>query len=74
MYSRFVLPYLNLFGGVISIASKHFKIVNGMSNKYYGQRGEENDFFDRLEAHNIGICRFKPETSRYYISAHTYKK
>ncbi|XP_026493903.1 beta-1,4-galactosyltransferase 1-like [Vanessa tameamea] len=67
---RFVLPYLNLFGGAISIASKQFKEVNGMSNVYFGWKGEDDDLYSRLETHNLKLTRFEPATSRYYMSSH----
>ncbi|KAJ8720293.1 hypothetical protein PYW07_012336 [Mythimna separata] len=64
---RFVLPYLNLFGGVIAIVSKQFKAINGMSNEFYGMGGEDDDLFSRLQANNLKLCRFQPETSRYHL-------
>ncbi|CAH2090440.1 unnamed protein product [Euphydryas editha] len=63
---RFVLPYLKLFGGAISIASKQFNEINGMSNEYFGLNGED-DLFSRLESHKIKLTRFEPLTSRYYM-------
>ena len=33
---RFLLPYEDLFGGVIAISDKDFKSVNGFSNEYFG--------------------------------------
>ncbi|XP_041981303.1 beta-1,4-galactosyltransferase 1-like isoform X2 [Aricia agestis] len=59
---RFVLPYLNQFDGAISILSKQYKTVNGMSNNFY----VKEDLFSRLEYHNIKICRFEPKTSLYH--------
>lgn len=64
---RFVLPYLNLFGGAIAILSKQFKTVNGMSNEFYGVSGEDDDLYSRLEANDLKVCRFQPETSRYHM-------
>nr|XP_021201599.2 beta-1,4-N-acetylgalactosaminyltransferase bre-4 [Helicoverpa armigera] len=63
---RFVLPYLNLVSGAIAILSKQFKTVNGMSNEFYGFAGEDDDLYSRLEASNLKLCRFQPETSRYH--------
>lgn len=45
MYFRFHLPYLGLFGGVISISARQFKDINGMSNVYDGWGGEDDDLF-----------------------------
>ncbi|KAJ8719687.1 hypothetical protein PYW08_011862 [Mythimna loreyi] len=64
---RFVLPYLNLFGGAIAIVSKQYKAINGMSNEFYGMGGEDDDLYSRLEANNLKLCRFQPDTSRYHM-------
>lgn len=64
---RFVLPHLKMLSGAISIASKQFKQVNGMSNEYFGWSGENENFYARLEACNIKITRFEPKTSLYYM-------
>lgn len=45
VYFRFNLPYLGLFGGVISISARQFKDINGMSNVYDGWGGEDDDLF-----------------------------
>ncbi|XP_026730903.1 beta-1,4-galactosyltransferase 2-like isoform X2 [Trichoplusia ni] len=68
---RFVLPYLNLFGGAIAIVSKQFKQINGMSNEYFGWEGEDDDLYSRLEANDLKLCRFEPEISRYHLASHT---
>ncbi|XP_059062878.1 beta-1,4-galactosyltransferase 1-like [Achroia grisella] len=67
---RYVLPYLNLFGGAIAIASKQYKAINGMSNEYFGLEGEDDDFYARIEAKGLKMCRFEPETSRYHMFSH----
>ncbi|XP_030036702.2 beta-1,4-N-acetylgalactosaminyltransferase bre-4-like isoform X2 [Manduca sexta] len=67
---RFVLPYLTLFGGAIAIISKQYKDINGMSNEYFGWGGEDDDLYSRLEASNLKVCRFEPETSRYHMVPH----
>ncbi|XP_023946988.2 beta-1,4-galactosyltransferase 1 [Bicyclus anynana] len=67
---RFVLPYLNKFDGVVSISSKQYKTVNGMSNQYFGWSGEDDDFYKRLEAHSIELSRFEPSTSQYHMVAY----
>ncbi|XP_072931498.1 beta-1,4-N-acetylgalactosaminyltransferase bre-4-like [Epargyreus clarus] len=67
---RFVLPYLNQFGGVIAITTKQFKQINGMSNEFFGWKGEDDDLYLRLEAHKIKLCRFQPELSRYHMVTH----
>lgn len=44
----FRLPYVTLFGGVTSIKRKHFEVVNGFSNKFFGWGGEDDDMFRRF--------------------------
>ncbi|XP_049875176.1 beta-1,4-galactosyltransferase 1-like [Pectinophora gossypiella] len=68
---RFVLPYVNLFGGVVAILSKQFQTINGMSNEYFGWGGEDDDLFMRLEDHDLKLCRFDPEISKYHMSIHS---
>ena len=34
---RYLLPYENLFGGVIAIPSRLFESVDGFSNEYFGK-------------------------------------
>ncbi|KAM3957818.1 beta-1,4-N-acetylgalactosaminyltransferase bre-4 [Aphomia sociella] len=67
---RFVLPHLNVFGGAVAIAAEQYKHINGMSNKYFGNGGEDDDLYARLEAKGLKMCRFEPETSRYHMIAH----
>ncbi|CAH0400236.1 unnamed protein product [Chilo suppressalis] len=67
---RFVLPYLSLFGGAIAITSSQFKLINGMSNEYYGWGGEDDDLYARLEVGELKLCRFAPDTSRYHMVTH----
>ncbi|KAF7267943.1 hypothetical protein GWI33_018887 [Rhynchophorus ferrugineus] len=67
---RYNLPYLTLFGGAISILTSHFKKVNGMSNLFFGWGGEDDNFYNRLESHQILPYRFDPELSRYTMLIH----
>uniref|UniRef100_D3TQ83 Beta-1,4-N-acetylgalactosaminyltransferase n=1 Tax=Glossina morsitans morsitans TaxID=37546 RepID=D3TQ83_GLOMM len=67
---RFNLPYSGLFGGVVSIRTEQFRAVNGMSNLYEGWGGEDDDFYERLQARNIDICRFAPAFSEFTMLRH----
>lgn len=67
---RFHLPYSGLFGGVISIQSKTYQEINGMSNLFEGWGGEDDDLFRRLKNKNIDICRFAPSHSQYTMLKH----
>lgn len=71
---RFVLPYLTLFGGVISIRTSQYKMVNGMSNEYFGWGAEDDDLYSRLQACNFKICRFGPEISQYHMFSHKLQR
>ncbi|XP_021205074.2 beta-1,4-N-acetylgalactosaminyltransferase bre-4 isoform X3 [Bombyx mori] len=71
---RFVLPYLTLFGGVISIRTSQYKMVNGMSNEYFGWGAEDDDLYSRLRACNFKICRFGPEISQYHMFSHKLQR
>ena len=41
------LPYYGIFGGVTGFLPRHFELVNGFSNQYYGWGGEDDDMFSR---------------------------
>lgn len=58
-FSRFNLPYEGLFGGVISIRSDQFKLVNGMSNEYLGWGGEDDDFYRFLNLKFLTLKHLK---------------
>ncbi|CAG4945884.1 unnamed protein product [Parnassius apollo] len=66
---RFIFPYSKLFGEVTAIIANQFKNINGMSNQYFDRGGEDDDFYARLESHNLKLCRFEPETSEYHVIA-----
>jgi len=42
-----------LFGGIVTINKKHIKLINGLSNNFWGWGGEDGDFRRRLEQENI---------------------
>lgn len=67
---RYNLPYLTLFGGAISILTSQFKEINGMSNWFFGWGGEDDNFYKRLESHQILPYRFDPVLSRYTMLLH----
>ncbi|KAL5286916.1 hypothetical protein ACFFRR_008114 [Megaselia abdita] len=67
---RYNLLYKELFGGVVSITLDQFNQINGLSNLYEGWGGEDDDFFARLEATKIPICRFAPPFNIYYMLPH----
>lgn len=44
--------------------------MNGFSNEFNGWGGEDDDFYRRIVAQNLTICRFPPEYSRYTMQKH----
>ncbi|KAJ8964699.1 hypothetical protein NQ314_004691, partial [Rhamnusium bicolor] len=71
---RYNLPYLTLFGGAISILSRQYQKINGMSNNFFGWGGEDDDFYRRLMANGLKPCRFSPEVSKYTMLPHEKEK
>lgn len=71
---RYNLIYPELFGGVISITLDQFSKINGLSNLYEGWGGEDDDFYARLTATKISICRFPPSYNAYYMLPHKKEK
>ncbi|XP_060519848.1 beta-1,4-N-acetylgalactosaminyltransferase bre-4 isoform X1 [Cylas formicarius] len=67
---RYNLPYLTLFGGATAIVSDQFKKINGMSNKFFGWGGEDDEFYSRLQSANLVPYRFSPEISKYSMQVH----
>lgn len=67
---RYVLPYTNIFGGVVSISKDQFETVNGFSNEFWGWGGEDDDFMNRVKAKDFKITRWEPSVSRYTMLFH----
>lgn len=51
--------YSKYFGGILLINNKHFELVNGMSNRYFGWGLEDDEFYTRIKAAKLPI--FQPE-------------
>jgi len=49
--------YETFIGGIFLISRKHFKLVDGMSNKYWGWGLEDDELFVRLRQANLNIER-----------------
>lgn len=67
---RYNLPYLNLFGGAVAIRSDQYLLINGMSNKFVGWGGEDDDFFRRLQIFNLEPTRFCSPINQYIMLPH----
>lgn len=49
--------YPTFIGGILLISRKHYKQVDGMSNKYWGWGLEDDEFFVRMRQANMAIER-----------------
>ncbi|XP_046384349.1 beta-1,4-galactosyltransferase 7 isoform X1 [Ischnura elegans] len=49
--------YPTFVGGILILKRKHFKQVNGMSNKYWGWGLEDDEFYVRLKEAGLNITR-----------------
>ncbi|XP_060519849.1 beta-1,4-N-acetylgalactosaminyltransferase bre-4 isoform X2 [Cylas formicarius] len=56
--------------GATAIVSDQFKKINGMSNKFFGWGGEDDEFYSRLQSANLVPYRFSPEISKYSMQVH----
>lgn len=51
--------YDKYFGGILIINSQQFRLVNGMSNRYFGWGLEDDEFYTRCKAAKLPITRPK---------------
>lgn len=58
------MPYGGYFGGVSLISRHHMRVINGLSNRYWGWGGEDDDFALRLELVGLTIARSRPFCER----------
>lgn len=70
----FRLPYNAIFGGVTGFTTKHFKLINGFSNLYFGWGGEDDDLRNRVVKVGLDITRYPLEIGRYYMAKHQKDK
>ncbi|XP_025832643.1 beta-1,4-galactosyltransferase 7 [Agrilus planipennis] len=71
--------YDNFIGGILLVNREQFKLVNGMSNKYWGWGLEDDEFFVRLKDANLNVTRpvnITTGTSNTFRHTHnkTYRK
>jgi len=67
---QYKLPYKGLFGGVSAMSVRHFNLVNGFSNQYWGWGGEDDDMAKRLVSQKLQITRYKADIARYTMIKH----
>lgn len=49
--------YPTFFGGVVGIPKQYYEQVNGFSNLFRGWGGEDDNFYKRLQYHNIHVSK-----------------
>ena len=67
---HYKLPYKTYFGGVSAISVKHFQLVNGFSNQFWGWGGEDDDMSRRIHKERLKITRYQKEVARYTMIKH----
>ncbi|OQR73103.1 beta-1 [Tropilaelaps mercedesae] len=67
---RYVVPYANIFGGVVAMQRQHVEKVNGFSNRFWGWGGEDDDLALRIRLCGLTIFRWPPHISRYTMMGH----
>ena len=61
---NYKLPYKDIFGGVSAMTAKHFALVNGFSNRFWGWGGEDDDLRRRISAKGLELIRYSPDIAR----------
>ncbi|CAB3232500.1 unnamed protein product [Arctia plantaginis] len=49
--------YETFIGGILLVKNEHYKLVNGMSNNYWGWGLEDDEFYVRLKDANLTVAR-----------------
>ena len=52
-----IYDYATFIGGILLISRKHFKLLNGMSNRYWGWGLEDDEFGFRIREANLVVRR-----------------
>ncbi|CAF1487011.1 unnamed protein product, partial [Didymodactylos carnosus] len=68
------LAYEELIGGVLTLKTDHFLMVNGYSNLYWGWGAEDDDMYYRLKAVSLKITRPPSFIGRYRMLQHTKRE
>ena len=59
------LPYSSYFGGVVGFKSAQFRLINGLSNVYWGWCCEDDDLGQRLTTAQLRTNRYSGQTGHY---------
>lgn len=57
-------------GGVISLKSSQYRLVNGFSNSFWKWGGEDDDFYKRVMHYNLKVTRPDATIGRYTMMHH----
>ena len=60
----------NYFGGIVALRREHYEQINGVSNKFWGWGGEDDDMYNRVLQHGLKITRYPPDIARYTTIKH----
>ncbi|XP_059151192.1 beta-1,4-galactosyltransferase 7-like [Physella acuta] len=66
--------YKTFVGGILLIQSKHFEMLNGLSNKYWGWGREDDEFFVRLRKAKFSLTRPGNLTTGYKSFKHLHDR
>lgn len=59
--------YQGYLGGAVLISKENFEKVNGLSNRFWGWGGEDDNFAARVSSHKINIARNTEKNVFYHI-------
>ena len=71
---QYRLPYWAIFGGVASLWSKHFALMNGCSNSFWTWGAEDDNLYYRLSSSGLKLHRHAIEIARYKMLSHEKEK
>ena len=66
--------YAAYFGGIVALRTEQFKAINGVSNKFWGWGGEDDDMRRRIVKYHMNITKFGKEFARYTTIKHQRAK
>uniref|UniRef100_A0A0B7B8W5 Beta-1,4-galactosyltransferase n=1 Tax=Arion vulgaris TaxID=1028688 RepID=A0A0B7B8W5_9EUPU len=66
--------YRTFVGGILLIQSKHFEMLNGLSNRYWGWGREDDEFFVRMKKAKLMLGRPANLTTGYRSFRHIHDR
>ena len=71
---NYTMLYAHYFGGVVALRKEHFEKINGVSNKFWGWGGEDDDMRRRVVKHGMNITKYAKDIARYTTIKHEQAK